>query len=158
MPKIKGRIRCVIMHHERRCSLAQGKKFLTETWHGRPESVMTEIANSIITFALINMLVSTGKVPTDGWQIILLGTMDSVPPYTLVLRFILGLQKLCARDLRGRRGSEIDTAFGFTSGSGHGAITRAIMFVDGGQNDGLEQGEEIQMEEREIRSAGSGTQ
>ena len=84
--------------------------------------------------------------------------MDSVPPYTLVPRFILGLQNLYARDLQGRRGSEIDTAFGFTSGSGHGAITWEIMFVDGGQNDGLEEGEEIQMEEREIRSAGSGAQ
>ena len=68
---------------------------------------------------------------------------------------MLSLRKLYARDLQGRRGSEIDTAFGLTSVSGRGAAASAIMFVDAMQNEGLEQGEEIQMEEREIRGAGT---
>ena len=81
--------------------------------------------------------------------------MELIPPYVLVPRFILSLRKLHARDLRGRRGSDIDSAFGFTSVSGHGATGTTIIFADGGQTEGLEQGEEIQMEEREIRSAGT---
>ena len=79
--------------------------------------------------------------------------MEYIPPYTLVPRFILSLRKLYARDLRGRPGSEIDTAFGFTSVSGHGAGASAIMFAEGGQNVGSEQDEEIQMEEWESRGA-----
>ena len=81
--------------------------------------------------------------------------MEMIPPYTLVPRFTLSLRKLYARDLRGRRGSNIDTAFGLTSASDHGAAVSPIMFVDDGQNEGLGQGEEIQMEDREFRSAGS---
>ena len=111
--------------------------------------------NSILTFAIIAVLMFTGNVSVDGWQAILLGTMELIPPCVLVLRFILSLRKLYARDLQGRRGSDIDTAFGFTSGSGRGAVASAIMFADVGGNEGEDQGEEIQMEEREIRGAGS---
>lgn len=54
----------------------------------------------------------------------------------------------------GRSGSDIDTGFGLTSASGHDVVASMIVFADDGQNEGLEQGEEIQMEAREIRSAG----
>ena len=101
------------------------------------------------------MLVNIGKLPTNGW-IILIGMMEYIPLYTLVPRFILGLRALYARNLQGRRGSDIDTAFGFTSTSSHGAVASAIMFADAGQNEGLEEYEEIQMEERGISSVGSG--
>ena len=111
------------------------------------------MVNSILTSALVSMLIQTGSLPTDGWPVILLGTIQYVPVITQVPRFIFSLRKLHARDLRGGFGSDIDTAFGLTSG--HGTTASAIMFADGGQNEGLEQGEEIQMEEREIRSTGS---
>lgn len=99
------------------------------------------------------MLGDTGNIPVDGWREIPLGIVESIPPYTLVPRFILGLRKLYASDLRGKHGGDIDTAFGFTSA--HGTVGSAIMFADGGQDERLEQDEEIQMEAREIRSAGS---
>ena len=82
----------------------------------------------------------------EGWGAIPLALAQLIPPYTLVPRFILSLRKLYARDLRGRRGSDIDTAFGFTSVFSHGVDVNAIVFADGGQNKGLEQGEEIEME------------
>ena len=110
---------------------------------------------SILTYALISVLVSTGSVPMDGWRVIFLGAMEDIPAFTLVPRFFLSLRKLYKRDLRGRRGSDIDTAFGLTSVSGHGAIASAIMFADAGQNEGLEEGEEIRMEGREVCSTGS---
>ena len=112
--------------------------------------------NSILTVALMNMLSVTANIPTDGWPAILFWTVELIPAITLVPRFILGLRALYARHVRGRRGSEIGTAFGFTSSSGHGAVASAIMFADAGQNEMLEQDEEIQMEDREISSAGSG--
>ena len=80
--------------------------------------------------------------------------MELIPPYALVPRFILSLRKIYVRDLRGRPGSEIDTAFGFTSASSHGAVASTIVFADAERNEWLEQGEEIQMEERESRGAG----
>ena len=86
--------------------------------------------NSILTFALINVLIFTGNVSMDGWRVIPLATIQYVPAFTLVPRFILSLRKLYARDLRGRRGNEIDTAFSLTSASNHGAAAAsAIMFV-----------------------------
>ena len=113
------------------------------------------ITNSILTYALINILGTTGNVPKNGWWPILIGMMEYIPPYTLVPRFILSLRKLYTSDLRGRRGSNIDTAFGLTSTSSHGAAASVIMFVDAGQNEVLDESEEIQMEEREICAAGS---
>ena len=113
------------------------------------------ITNSILAYALVDILGTTGSLSTDGWWPILIGMMEYIPPYTLVPRFILSLRALYARDLQGRRGSDIDTAFGLTSASSHGTVTSVIMFMDARQNEGLEQGEEIQMEEREIHGAGS---
>lgn len=96
-------------------------------------------------------------IPTYGWRIILAGTMGYMPAFTLVPRFILNLRELYARDLRGRRGSDIDTAFGLTSGSADDAAVSTVVFVDAGENEDEEQDEEIQVEGRdqEIRTAGS---
>ena len=101
------------------------------------------------------MLYSVANVPSGRWWL-LLGIPQNIPPFILVPRFILNLRELYTRDLQGRRESNIDTAFGLTSAPVHSAAVSAIMFVDGGQNEGLEQGEEIQMEERELRSTSSG--
>ena len=109
--------------------------------------------NSILASALIDVLLLTGQIPTEGWRGLLIGMAQTIPCYTLVPRFILNLRKLYARDLRGRRGSEIDTAFGFTSAFGHGAAASTIVFADGRQNEGEEQSDEIQMEDREFRGA-----
>ena len=81
---------------------------------------------------------------------------QAIPIFTLVPRFILNLRELHARDLQGRRGSDIDTAFGLSSTPDHGPVASAIMFAEGGQNEGEEQREEIQMGDKEIRSGGSG--
>lgn len=80
---------------------------------------------------------------------------QSIPILTLVPRFMLNLRELCARDLPGRRGGDIDTAFGLSTASGHRAAASAIVFAEGVQNESEEQGEEIQIEEREIRNGGS---
>ena len=119
-----------------------------------PDKLMANIADSILTFALVNVLVNAGDVPMIGWRAILAGVMNYIPAYTLSPRFILSLRRLYARDVRGGLGSDIDTAFGLTSLPGAGAS--AIVFANGGQNEGLEQGEGIQMEDREICSVGSG--
>ena len=119
-------------------------------------TTLTAIMNSILTSALMSALYSTANIPPDGWWL-LLGIPQNIPPFILMPRFILNLRKLYARDVQGRRGADIDTAFGLTSVRGQDApATSAITFVHGGQNGGLEQGEEIQLEEREIGSAGSG--
>ena len=75
----------------------------------------------------------------------LFSAMPFVTLYPLVPRFILGLRALYARDLRGRRGGEIDTAFGLNSVSDRGTLASTIMFADAGRNGG----EEVQMEDRE---------
>ena len=111
--------------------------------------------NSNLVYALVNILSTTGKILTVGWEGVLFGMMDLIPPYTLTPRFILSMRRLYARNLRGSRGSEIDTAFGLTSASGHGVVASAIIFADAVQNEGLEQSEEIQMEDREIHGAGN---
>lgn len=72
--------------------------------------------------------------------------LQCIPTFTLVPRFILNLRKLYACDVRGRCGSEIDTAFGLDSAFGHGAAATTLMFADAGQHEGLEQGEEIRGE------------
>ena len=84
----------------------------------------------------------------DGWWILLSGMAQCIPAFTLVPRFILSLRELYAHDVQGRRGSDIDTAFGFTTTYSHGATVTAVIFAGGGRNEGLEQGEEIAMEER----------
>ena len=113
------------------------------------------IMNSMLLYAAVNVMFDTANIPIDGWWILLL-VAQNIPMFTLVPRFILNLRELYAHDLQGRCGSDIDIAFGLTSASCYGPVTSAIMFADGGHSDGEEQSEEIQMEEREIRGAGSG--
>ena len=67
------------------------------------------------------------------WQVVLIGIGEYVPAFVLAPRLVLSLRKLYAQDLRGRCGSDIDTAFGLTS-SGHGAVGSQIVFAEGGQN------------------------
>ena len=113
------------------------------------------ILNSTLIYRIVNVMFYAGNLPIDGWWILLM-VGSSIPIFTLVPRFILNLREFYARDLQGRRGSDIDTAFGLTSTSSHGPTASAIMFASGGQNEGREQGDEIQMEEREIHSACNG--
>ena len=113
------------------------------------------IMNSMLMYSIINLTFYIAYLSLDGWWILLM-LAEWIPIFTLVPRFILNLRELYARDLQGRRGSDIDTAFGLTSASSHGPVASAIMFAEGAQNEGEEQGEEIQMEERGFRSAGSG--
>lgn len=112
--------------------------------------------HSILTFAVVDVLIYTKSASTDGWWIVLLGILEAIPPYTLVPRLILSLRKLYARDLQGRQsGFDGDTAFGSTLTSSHSSSASAIIFADVGWHS--EFGEEIEMEEREIHdSTGSG--
>lgn len=106
--------------------------------------------------SLLNTLYDAADIPLKGWWILLLGTAQYIPPYTLVPRFILNLRALYARDHQGRRGSDIESAFGLPAGSIRGATGSAIVFADIEENEELGQ-EEIQMVERtgEDRAAGS---
>ena len=80
---------------------------------------------------------------------------QSVPAITLVPRFIFGLRKLYARDIQGRRGSEIDTAFGLASVPSHSTALSMMVFADAAQNEGSVSGRETSVEEGGIRSASS---
>lgn len=84
------------------------------------------------------MLSVSGTTPTGG-QAILLVILEYVPIYTLTPRFILTIRELYARDVRGRRAG-IDTGFGLSLSEA------TIEFASAGQNESLEDSEEIQME------------
>ena len=88
--------------------------------------------NSVLTYSIVNLIAVNLSI--NGWGILLL-VVEWIPISTLVPRFILNLRELYACDLQGRRGSNIDTAFGLTSASSHG------LFVEDGRNEG----EEIQI-------------
>lgn len=75
----------------------------------------------------------------------LLSISQVVPLITLVPRFVLSLRALYARDLRGIRTTEIDSAFGFSSGSTYSTAASTLVFSDGGENGGIEQAEEIEL-------------
>ena len=90
-----------------------------------------------------------------GW-VVLSGMIEYVPAFTLVPRLILSLRELYARDLQGRRGSEIDTAFGLALAPARDALASTIVFADGGESEDEEQGEVVQMEERVVLNAGEG--
>ena len=109
----------------------------------------------MLMYAIANVISDAASLSIDEWWI-LLAVAEYIPIFTLVPRFILNLRELYAHDLQGRRGSKIDTAFGLTSASSHGPVVSTIMFAEVGQNEDREQGEEIQMEEWEIRSGDSG--
>ena len=106
------------------------------------------MTNSVLMYSVVGL--AAANISIDGWWILVL-LAEWIPMFTLVPRFILNLRELYARDLQGRRGSNIDTAFGLTSASSHGPVASVIVFAEDGQNEG----EEIEMEERDIWSAGS---
>lgn len=115
--------------------------------------------NSMSLYLLIGMLTALAKIALDDdWWRVLSGTVQYVPAFMVTPRLILSLRQLYARDLQGRRGDDIDTAFGLTSTADYGAVTSGLTFVNAGQEDsgefgGEAQGEEIQLEERVSRVA-----
>ena len=113
--------------------------------------------NSILIYAVLNVLQYTARIPSDGWWILLTMLPQFIPTFIIVPRFILSLRELYACDIQGQRENDTDTAFGLTSASSqHAAAASAIMFAEAGQNEGEGQGEEIMMEKVEICSAGGG--
>ena len=109
------------------------------------------ILNRVLMYVIVNVML---YIPGDGWELVLM-VAQTIPIFTLVPRFILNLRELYARDLKGRRGCDIDSAFGLMSASSNGTVASAIVFADAGQNEREGQDEEIQVEESEIRSASS---
>lgn len=103
----------------------------------------------MLIFTLFSFLGVIGdNAPGDTWATIPLGMIEYVPAFTLVPRFLLNLRELYARDLRGRCGGDIDTAFGLSSSFGRNAIASAIMFAEAGDNDGEQRNEGIRLGER----------
>lgn len=102
----------------------------------------------ILVFSVIHVLYYVAQIPQDGWWI-LLAVPEYVPPFTLVPRFILSLRALYVRDLQGRHRSDVDTAFGLTSTAIQATSISTIIFAYDGQNEGLEQGDEMEMREME---------
>ena len=89
------------------------------------------------------------------WQVVLVGIVQYVPAFVLAPRLVLSLRELYARDLQGRCGSDIDTAFGLTS-SGHGTVGSQIVFAEGGQDVVEWPGEKRDGEQGEGREEGQG--
>jgi len=111
---------------------------------------MVTFRHSTFSFSLISVLAASGKLPAGGWQVIPLYILEVVPIYTLTPRFIMGLRKVYARDVQGRRGSRIDTAFGLSS-SDRGVDGTTVVFADIERNGGLvgvEENQEIPMTTR----------
>ena len=100
---------------------------------------------SFLAFSLFNVMANAGINTADGWLTILTSALQQIPPFTLVPRFILSLRELYARDLPGRRGGGIDTAFGLRSGSVYGAAEGVILFADARQSEAQEESEKIEM-------------
>ncbi|KAN0094506.1 hypothetical protein V8E55_002793 [Tylopilus felleus] len=127
-------------------------KFLRHSF--QMEGVLYFLAT--LLFGLTNVLFVLRKISATGWQVIPIAIVEYVPVFTLTPRFILSVRALYARDLQG--GSvphDIDTEFGFTLVSGGGIRESVIVFAEPDE-EGLEQDEEISMEEMGIRSTGSG--
>ncbi|KAG8212945.1 hypothetical protein J3R82DRAFT_11307 [Butyriboletus roseoflavus] len=100
---------------------------------------------AILLFNLIDVLTYAEVIPVETWQMIMLVFAEYVPMYALTPRFITSMRELYARDVQGKRGGGIDTAFGLSL-SGHDAGGTAIVFADVGQTEGSEDFEEIPME------------
>jgi len=103
---------------------------------------------AILAWNLVNALYAWGVITVAGQQAIPITLLEFVPISTLTPRFILNMRELYARNVRGERGSGIDSGFGLSTVSGRLASRSTIVFVDGGRNEGLEHGEEIPMEVR----------
>ena len=97
---------------------------------------------SMLLYTLLDLFGKGVDFSLDGW-ISLVGAFKYVPAFTLAPRFILSLRKLYRLDdHHGRRGSNIDTAFGFT---GYGTAGSQMMFAI---NDGLGRDEGVPTEVR----------
>lgn len=98
--------------------------------------------DSVLVFAILAMLYYITGLNNITAQLlsVLCTVLQSIPPVTLVPRFVLGLRELCAHDLQYGRGNNIDTAFGFGSERSVGTI----MFADAEYKD---EGNEIQIKE-----------
>ena len=102
---------------------------------------MVTFCHSVFLFSLMDALGTSGKLPTSGWMVYLLGILEYVLVFTLSPRFILSIRELYAHDVQGRRGEGIDTGFGLSTGCGAGRS--AIMFADVEQNEESEHVEEV---------------
>ena len=113
----------------------------------------------MLLYLLIGMLTALAKFSwNQPWWRVLSGTIQYVPAFLVTPHLVLRLRRLHARDVRSRRGEDIDTAFGLTSMPVYGAVTTGITLVNVVQDEGEEPGgealgEEIPMDEREVRSA-----
>ena len=103
--------------------------------------------NSALIFNISNVLFALGKSPSSGWQFYTLYIVEGVPVFVLIPRFIINMRQLYEHDLQGARRDDIDSGFGLGSLSARNAAG-TMMFADNEQNEELEQGEDIQMEER----------
>lgn len=92
---------------------------------------------------------NAGLNTADGWSLLVSSTLRTIPLVTLVPRFILNLREIHGRDLQGRRGSNIDTAFGLGTGFGESAVRSGFADAEW-QNGSEEQGNEIEMEIQEV--------
>ena len=103
-----------------------------------PKQSPTQLmCHGILVFSLINVLGVSGKLPTGGWQGILLFLLGYVPMFTLVPRFIVSIRKMYARGVQSGGGGGIDTGFGLSSSSRDAGGT-AIVFADVEQNEDFE--------------------
>lgn len=89
---------------------------------------------SVLSYGLIDMLVSTGNRLTERWLITALFAMEYIPAIALIPRFILALRALHAHRVQGSCGSDIDTAFGLASGPGHDTTMSSIIFAEDGED------------------------
>ena len=104
------------------------------------------IMDSVLVFSIISLLTNTTTAAPNAWFLFL----SSIPPFTLVPRFVLNLREIYARDVHVGRGSNMDTAFGFGTGFEQGAIRSAIVFAEPRRIRGEAEGEEMEMEVLEV--------
>lgn len=103
---------------------------------------------SVFLFATVDVLTYWANVPITGWWILLTGTLEYIPVFTLTPRFILSVRALYARDLQDpRKLRDMDTDFGSgCSFSGSGSVT-LVTNVGKSRGTWSQQYDEIQMEE-----------
>lgn len=122
----------------------------------KPETqleLMVTFRDSIQVFNLVLALATLGKLPTDGPGWILATILQYVPLFTFTPRFVISMRELYAQDGKGRAVGGVDTAFGLSAISSRGAVETAMVFAEAGQeqNGGLEDAEEMPMEDGVIR-------
>ena len=105
--------------------------------------------NSVLAYAIICQLASTGRIPRDG-RLVMYVAMQQTLPYMLFPRFVLSLREMYAQELQGRRGDGIDSAFGLGQ-SQHAASGHPVLFAGISRNTKGDDGMEMEME-MELRS------